>query len=539
MAGSPYVPDAKKYDPKDFERVAGEPLDPDAASWGMQPDGSFLPPAETPSVPRDVFIDWPGQLPYRDPETYSLNATAEAFYPIVVNTSHSWQAIYNWEGRRYMLHYGGGNRWNVYDITDPRDLVVVAEETLPWTGPGFGAVTIQWNEKLGKHIAIQASETPRYFLKGRVANKWTDPTVEGQLLEWEGLRGFRVFEVNGPTPHDWTLLTEVSTDPNHGPDEVQEGNGVLDLPVYYGDQYLFVATAPDNTFINQPYRTTLWTAGHAAYDVSDPANPVHLSTWWVPGSRKGEEEDSPYLAENARWNNKTSWFGSRMGIFMPRAVESGWRYGYAAQGGQGFFVLDVSDPANIHHVGWCDLPVSVAGTEGDNVDTTQVEETGYVYVSGYPMNTDCYEPAKEIYQIDVSDPTQPRVVRTMPRPMPPAEAAFTDWAQRRGSFGPKRSGYFINTGTPHGKIIPYAFYAAGLQIFDVRDPEDPKVGAYFVPPMGLKDDDDLAAPVHGIFVEWDRNLIWLFANHGIYAVSTPLLGEPVIGLAEAGASATG
>ena len=530
MAGSPYVPDAKKYRPEDFDRVDGEPADPDPSSWGMQPDGSFLPPASTPSVPRDVFIDWPGQLPYRDPNTYSLNAKAEAFYPIVVNTSHTWQAVYNWDDRRYMLHYGGGNRWNVYDITDPRNLVVVDEETLPWSGPGFGAVTIQWNESLGKTIAIMAHETPRYFLQGRVANKHIDDTVEGQLLEWEGLRGFRVFEVNGPTPRDWTLLTEVSTDPNHGPDEIQEGNGVLDLPVYYGDKYLFVATAPDNTFTNQPYKTTLWAAGHASYDVSDPSNPVLLSTWWVPGTRAGEEADSPYLANNERWNNKTSWFGSRMGIFMPRSVESGWKYGYAAQGGQGFFVLDVSDPANIHHVGWCDLPVSVAGTEGDNVDTTQVEKTGYVYVSGYPMNTDCYEPAKEIYQIDVSDPTQPRVVRTLPRPLPPAEAPFTDWAQRRGSFGPKRSGYFINTGTPHGEVIPYAFYAAGLQIFDVSDPENPTVGAYFVPPMGLKDDDDMAAPVHGIFVEWDRNLIWLFANHGIYAVSTSLLGEPIIGL---------
>ncbi len=146
------------------------------------------------------------------------------------------------------------------------------------------------------------------------------------------------------------------------------------------------------------------------------------------------------------------------------------------------------------------------------------------------MNTDCYEPAKEIYQIDVSEPTNPRVVRTLPRPTPPADAAFTDWAQRRGSFGPKRSGYFTNTGTPHGGVIPYAFYAAGLQIFDVRDPENPQVGAYFVPPIGLKDDDDLAAPVHGIFVEWDRNVIWLFANHGIYAVSTPLLGEVVTGI---------
>jgi hypothetical protein len=459
-----------------------------------------------------------------------LNTREEGFWPIVVNTSHTWQNIYDWDGKRYMLHYGGGNRWNVYDITDPRALTIVAEETLPWSGPGFGATTIQYNHKLGKLIAIQASETPRYFLNGRVANKWIDDTVRPQLLGIQMLRGFRTFEVSGPTPHDWKLLAEVSTDPLHTPKQLQEGNGVLDLPVYYGDQWLFVASAPDNSFMNQPYRTTLWNAGHIAYDVSDPASPKRLSTWWVPGSRIGEEADSTYFQENPRWNNRTSWFGSRMGVFLPRSVESGWRWGYAAQGGLGLFVLDLSDPEDIKHVGFCPLPMSVAGTEGDNVDCTQVEETGYIYVSGYPMNTDCYEPAKEIYQIDVRDPEHPRLVRTMPRPMPPAGAPITDYAQRRGSFGPKRTGYFTNTGTPHGKIIPYAFYAAGLQIFDVSNPEEPKVGAYFVPPMGLKDDDDLAAPVHGVFVEWDRNIIWVFANHGIYCVSTPYLGELKSGL---------
>jgi hypothetical protein len=532
MAGSPYVDDAKKYTPGDLERVDGEPPDPDPDSWGMQPDGSFLPPALTPSVPRDVFLDFDGQLPEYDQNKYVLNTTEEAFYPIVVNTSHSWQAIYDWDGVRYMLHYGGGNAWKLYDITDPRDLKIVDEETMPWGGPGFGALTIKRSDSTGKMIVIQNSETPRYFLQGRVANKWVDDTVEGQLLEWEGLRGFRTFEMNGPSPRDWELLGEFSTDPNHGPDEIQEGNGALDLPVYYGGQYLFVGTAPDNTFVNQPYRTTLWAAGHAAYDVSDPADPKLLSQWWVPGTRVGEEDDSEYLADNPRWNNKTSWFGSRMGVFMPRSVESGYKYAYAAQGGQGFFVLDVSDPANMHHVGWCHLPMSVAGTEGDNVDTTQVEETGYVYVSGYPMNTDCYEPAKEIYQVDVSDPSNPRVVQTLPRPLPPEGAPITDYAQRRGSFGPKRSGYFINTGEPHGGIVPYAFYSGGLQIFDVNDPANPTVGAYFVPPMGLKIDDDMAAPVHGIFVEWDRNLIWLFANHGIYAISTSYLGDPVVGIPE-------
>jgi hypothetical protein len=274
----------------------------------------------------------------------------------------------------------------------------------------------------------------------------------------------------------------------------------------------------------------LWTAGHQSWDVSDPGDPRLLDTWWVEGQRKGEEAASPYYTENPRWDNKVSWFGARMGLFFPRDPETGWKYGYAAQGALGLFVIDVSDPEHLRQVGWCALPPSVAGTEGDNVDCTQVEETGMVYISGYPMNTDCYEPEKEILQVDVSDPANPRITGKLPRPKPPEGAPITDYAQRRGSFRPKRSGYYINTGTPHGHVIPYAYYSAGVQIFDVSDPANPTIGAYFVPPMGLKVDDDMAAPVHGVFVEWDRNIIWLMANHGIYAVSTPLLGAPVVGL---------
>ncbi len=340
-----------------------------------------------------------------------------------------------------------------------------------------------------------------------------------------------MFEVNGPTPRDWTLLTEVSTDPNHSPGEIQEGNGVLDLPVYYGGDYLFVASAPDNSFTNQPYKTTLWTAGHIAYDVSDPSNPRRLSSWWVEGSRKGEEGASPYLADNPRWDNKTSWFGSRMGLFLPRSVESGWKYGYAAQGGQGFFVLDISDPANMRQVGWCPLPESVAGTEGDNVDTTQVESTGFVYVSGYPMNTDCYEPAKEIYQIDVSDPTAPDASRAScpgrcRRPRHPSRTTPSDAARS----GPSGRG---TSSTPARRTAASSrtrSTRAGSRSSMSAIQRTPRLGRSSCPRWVSRIDDDMAAPVHGIFVEWDRNIIWLFANHGIYAVSTPLLGEPVTGL---------
>ena len=223
-----------------------------------------------------------------------------------------------------------------------------------------------------------------------------------------------------------------------------------------------------------------------------------------------------------------------MPLFIPKPAERGGKFGYAAMGGFGFFVVDISYLANMKAVAHLDMPVSVTGTEGDNIDVSKIDSTGMVYYSGYPMSEDCYEPYKDIDAIDAQASLHPKIAGTLPRPTPPADAPFTDFCQRRGSFGPKRSGYaMINTGTPSQRYMPYSFYNAGMQIFDVSDPNKPSIAGYFVPPMTGGDitpySDHVRAvpnPVHSILVEWDRNLIWVFTNHGFYVLSTPLLGEP-------------
>ncbi len=63
--------------------------------------------------------------------------------------------------------------------------------------------------------------------------------------------------------------------------------------------------------------------------------------------------------------------------------------------------------------------------------------------------------------------------------------------------------------------MPYAFYNAGVQIFDVNDPEKAESVAYFVPRFS----EDVVEYARGIYVEYDRNIIWLFTNHGFYALS--------------------
>jgi hypothetical protein len=83
--------------------------------------------------------------------------------------------------------------------------------------------------------------------------------------------------------------------------------------------------------------------------------------------------------------------------------------------------------------------------------------------------------------IDVNDPANTVVIGTLPRPTPPADAPFTDYCQRKGSFGPKRTGYYTQPGVSRPGVVPYAFYNAGVQIFDVSDSSAPTIAAYFVP----------------------------------------------------------
>ena len=207
-------------------------------------------------------------------------------------------------------------------------------------------------------------------------------------------------------------------------------------------------------------------------------------------------------------------------------------YGYTAMGGLGFYVIDISDPGNMKTVSHLAFPPSVSGTEGDNINVSQVERTGMMFFSGYPMGEDCYEPYKDIYVIDVRDAENPKVVNKFPRPTPPVEAPYTDYCQRRGNFGPKRSGYHTQPGRWRQGVVAYAFYNAGVQLFDVSDSANPEIVAYYVPGFAPDRIPEYAQgnATYGIFVEYDRNIIWAFTSHGIYALSSPVLGVPVLGV---------
>ncbi|MBF6183457.1 LVIVD repeat-containing protein [Nocardia otitidiscaviarum] len=537
----------------------------DPGSYGLQHDGSFLHPSLTyvneeeqhpfPGGGEDLFPETGGY----DPNTYrSDNVTVEAHYPgarFTPDPFHSWQNIVDFDGRRYMFQYDRSEA-RVYDITDVTDVRVVeslsrddvagvdgnaeAIAGKDWAAGDFwGASTIQWSDRYDGYIMVQSFEMRRQvpFWMGDTPehSKYAAPAGVAAARADTQLKGFKVYKLNGPRKRDWQLLATVSTDEHQrdplAPDlgAPQQGSGSLDVPQWDGGRYMFIATAPSDDWSLQEYPTYLYANGFQAWDMADPARPRLLDTWHREGTVRGEEDA---YRTNPRCGNRTSWMGSRNPLYIPTPVEEGGRYGFAALGGLGMSILDISDPANLREIGHLDVPMSVAGTEADNIDVSQFERTGMVYLSGYPLSEDCYEPYKDIFQVDARDPAHPRIVGRLPRPTPPKEAVVSDFCQRGGSFGPKRSGYYTSPGDPKDGLLVYDFYNAGAQFFDVSDPRRPRIAGYFAPPTFGPETEDWARsnPTHGVYVEYDRKIVWLLTNDGIYALSSQdLLGTPNLG----------
>lgn len=532
----------------------------------MQNDGSFLHPSLTyvneeeqhpfPGGGEDLFPATDGY----DPNTYkSDNVTVEAHYPgkqFTPDPFHSWQNIVDFDGRRYMFQYDRSEA-RVYDITDVKNVQVVesltrddvaaaegnneAVDSKDWDAHDmWGASTIQWSEKYNGYIMVQSFEMRRQvpFWMGDTPekSKYASPQGVAAARADTQLKGFKIYKLNGPRKKDWELLETVSTDETQqnplAPDfsKPQQGSGSLDVPHWDGGRYMFISTAPSDEWSLQEYPTYLYANGFQAWDMADPAAPKLLDTWHRDGMVRGEEDA---YRSNPRCGNRTSWMGSRNPLYIPTPIEEGGKYGFAAMGGFGMSIIDISDPTNLREVGHLDVPPSVSGTEADNVDVSQFEKTGMVYLSGYPLSEDCYEPFKDIFQVDASDPANPRIVDRLPRPTPPDGATVTDFCQRGGSFGPKRSGYYTSPGDPTDGLVIYDFYNAGAQFFNVSDPKNPRIAGYFAPPTFGAETEDWARsnPTHGVYVEYDRKIVWLMTNDGIYALSSEsLLGTPNLGI---------
>jgi hypothetical protein len=398
--------------------------------------------------------------------------------------------------RRYLIQNS-----RILDISDPLKPVLVSEGG--WQGNM--QIQVAYNHFAGKWLAI-ASDT------GRVQPGAIKPN-----------RGISIFDISDPA-HPKLLSQWANYQGSH-------------RNYYDGGRYAYItgSTGPEwNTASDDMWGGS--TGGLQILDLSDPSAPKTVTSWHYPGQLASEVE------ARSKWSSAKD--RARMATlhgpeYVPVRVEDGGKLGYGPWGSLGMMIHDLSDPAHPRLISQWEPEEYVSGMAGlavHTVDTTRLNR-GFVITSPETFWPQCRQPYHDSYVVDVTEPAHPRQLAKMPIPLPPPEAPYRTFCDRYGRFGPHNAPHFKAPGKAAANFTCYSFFAAGLQCYDLTDPRDPKVTAYFVPEQGGKDThwvpltgpmDEGIRTVDNVFIEWDRKLIWAATDSGLYLLSAPALGKPVL-----------
>ena len=412
--------------------------------------------------------------------------------------------------RRYLFQLVfPGETWDfmnaagqILDVTDPLVPVVVNEDA-------FFAFSI--------NLAYHAASGRWVLMESR--------TTFGDPPWWApSIRGVNFLDVTDPAS-----VTEISAYSTDGgdPERILQGGSGTHRDYWDGGRYAYLGAAPNDDFYYPERVSERYTRSLHVVDLEDLAAPKLAGRWWVPGQHRSETE------ARAKWRSAgdpLAYDNFHGPMYVPRRVEDGGRYGYGGWGSFGLWIHDLSDPAKPTPVGHWDTPEYLPGPmmPHHSVDVLRLDR-GFVITSPESMATECQETWHDTWIVDVRDPARPTAIAKLPVPKPPVEAGYDSFCRKRGRFGPHNQPHAKAPGKPHPNFTAYASFNGGLQGYDLSDPANPRISAWFVPGQGgrLGSPESYERSADSVFIEWDRRLIWLATNDGLFLLSTPELGDPV------------
>jgi len=192
------------------------------------------------------------------------------------------------------------------------------------------------------------------------------------------------------------------------------------------------------------------------YDLADPASPREVSRWWIPG-------------QNVAAGEKPGWKGQRHRLH--HALRVGDRM-WAACWYAGAYVIDISDITKPRTLGSYNyhppfpepthtlmpLPEPVAGRQ-----IALIVDEEHEHVPGQPHGF--------IWIMDASNPADLKPISTFH-----VSEMDSPYARAGGRFGAHQ---FQEKQV--GSLIYAAWFAGGLRIVDIADPEKPREVAFYVP----------------------------------------------------------
>src|SRR5712692_1271801 len=416
------------------------------------------------------------------------------------------------KGKQRLLPANGG----FVDVSEAKNPVVMNRGVIR------GGGTVTYNTKLKKWIMMVTAAQPLTMEVPEYPHGQYDKELRDKILAYKGLRGIRNYDITDPTKPN--MLQEFNTG--------EKGNGTHHN-FYDGGQYAYLDCGWDDQLRlenhQRPYSNAIMIV-----DMSDPAKVKEVSRWWVPGQRLGEEEE---YKKYRFAGDHTSWTGNHGALTVPKRVEDGGTVGYGGFGAFGMYVMDLSDIKHPKPYGKVQYEFDAFGTIPFHTCYSVITDAAHpklqniVVALHEAIEADCREVYHTPYMVDVRDPKNPKIIGFFPRPAAPPDAPYPDFCMARGRFGSHNTQCWLAPGASKPNIMAVSWFNAGLRVFDISEPTQPKEVAWFVPPR----DGDInkfetwwRGTTENVFVEWDRNLIWIGTHEGTYCLSTPALGKPVL-----------
>jgi hypothetical protein len=256
-------------------------------------------------------------------------------------------------------------------------------------------------------------------------------------------------------------------------------------------------------------------------DISEPNQPKEAGRWWLPGQKEGE----PPLPAPI------------YGFHGPAVIEGDRAYlGYSPA----IVILDISDISKPKLIGQLtvsplfgtNIPVHdvmpipgkdllfahAEGTGGGDTPTGAPACQGALFLTGL---------------IDIKDPTKPKLISTLPVPVPPKDAPYTDFCDKGGRFGPHNTNILQHNPDveKQADLIYLTYFNAGLRIFDIKDPRLPKETGWFILPTPTvrrmpAPYDKLVSQTEDVLVDTRGNIYITNKQWGLFILRYTGPGEP-------------
>jgi hypothetical protein len=236
--------------------------------------------------------------------------------------------------------------------------------------------------------------------------------------------------------------------------------------VYTGGRYAYMSAIPEG------FDDRIW----IVVDLSDPEQPVEAGRWWWPGQWTGGGE-TPTWPEGKR-------FAAHHALLDGATA-------YLGYGDAGLVVLDIDDvgaPKMIGHLPW--------SPGGSTHTCLPLPGRGLLIATDEATSDRCAEESKYVRVIDVSDPSNPRVVSICPEPQ-------GDYCERGMRFGPHNL-HENRPGTYSSETIAFVtYFNAGLRVYDLSRAEAPTEVAFWEPatPTGQE-----APQINDLFIDDELNI---------------------------------